>query len=239
MVDERRHGPLRRCLEGFGQRRLCGLCRLHGHPLRPDRVEGPYYGIARITIDGGAPEYADFYDPRGWVDQQAVYSKTGLSNAAHTVKIEWTGTKNAASTGTRIVVDALDLIGTLTQASPAATVVRYEDTDTRLAWAGTWWTSVGTARSAGALKASDSAGSAAYVAFTGTRFDLIGTKAPTYGIARITIDGGAPEYADFSTPRLGGPTGRVLQDRAFNAAHTVKIEWTGTRTPRARAPASS
>jgi hypothetical protein len=41
-----------------------------------------------------------------------VWSAT-LPAGVHTVKIEWTGTKNSASTGTYINTDAFDVIGTL------------------------------------------------------------------------------------------------------------------------------
>ena len=45
--------------------------------------------------------------------------------------------------------------------------------------------------------ASNTSGSSAYVTFTGTSVALIGSTAPTYGIARATIDGGAPVDVDF------------------------------------------
>jgi hypothetical protein len=37
----------------------------------------------------------------------------GLSEGAHSVTVEWTGTKNAASTSTGIGLDAVDVVGAL------------------------------------------------------------------------------------------------------------------------------
>ncbi len=73
---------------------------------------GPAYGIARVTIDGGTPGYGDLYSPT-YKHLQRVYSKSGLTDAEHTAVVEWTGTKNASSTGTGIGIDAVDVAGTL------------------------------------------------------------------------------------------------------------------------------
>jgi hypothetical protein len=64
------------------------------------------HGIGGISIDGGAEVSADFYSAtrRGY---QLVFTKTGLSNASHTMKIRVTGNKNALSSGVCIVVDAI------------------------------------------------------------------------------------------------------------------------------------
>ena len=73
---------------------------------------GPAYGIARVTIDGETPGYGDLYSS-AYKHLQKVYSKSGLTNAQHTAVVEWTGTKNASSTGTGIGIDAVDVAGTL------------------------------------------------------------------------------------------------------------------------------
>ena len=64
------------------------------------------HGIAGISIDGGPEASADFFSParRGY---QLVWTKTGLSNTAHTMKIRVTGNKNPLSSGVCIVVDAV------------------------------------------------------------------------------------------------------------------------------------
>jgi hypothetical protein len=70
-------------------------------------------GIARITLDSGSPQLVDFY-AAATVHQVRAWSAAGLSNTWHTVKIEYTGSKNASSAGTAIGVDAFDVDGVLT-----------------------------------------------------------------------------------------------------------------------------
>ncbi len=63
-----------------------------------------YCGIMRIKIDGVAVAQVDTYGTSAW--RQETYTTPVLSQGSHTLTIEWTGTKNAAATGNRIVVDA-------------------------------------------------------------------------------------------------------------------------------------
>jgi hypothetical protein len=75
-------------------------------------TKGPSYGQATVTVDGGTPTTVDLYSSKvGW--QQSVWNTGILAMGAHTVKIEWAGTKNQAATGTDINVDAIDVTGTL------------------------------------------------------------------------------------------------------------------------------
>ena len=46
-----------------------------------------------MTLDGGPGVPVDFYSPTVQY-QQPVYSTGSLTSGAHTVTIEWTGTKN-------------------------------------------------------------------------------------------------------------------------------------------------
>ena len=190
--------------------------------------KAPSYGIAKVTLDAQAPVTVDLYD---WffVNQQRVLSLTGLTDTAHTLKVEWTGTRNASSTGTVIGIDAIDVAGTLTQATAPVSLTRFEETDGRIAFGGTWAASASTARSGGSWKYSATSCSGAWVAFNGTRLDLIASKSPSYGIAKVVIDGGAPLYADlYASAFLHQQT--VLSVPGLTAgAHTAVITWTGTR----------
>ncbi len=80
----------------------------------------PNLGKARIVVDGTEAGYADFY-LSGYVHKAKVFALTGLADSAHTVRIEWSGTKNAASSGTGIGIDALDVVGTLAPDTAAPT----------------------------------------------------------------------------------------------------------------------
>lgn len=74
--------------------------------------KSPAYGKAKVTLDGRSLGTVDLYSAStGW--QQKVWGTGTLEYGPHTVTIAWTGTKNAASTGTNISVDAFDVVGSL------------------------------------------------------------------------------------------------------------------------------
>jgi hypothetical protein len=71
-------------------------------------ARGPQTGIARVLLDGVLVAEVDTYKTTEEI-QAKVFSATGLAAGNHTLTIEVTGLKNAASTGTYIVVDAFDV----------------------------------------------------------------------------------------------------------------------------------
>ena len=91
---------------------------LQRHVPRLDQPrKRPTYGIATVSVDGGAPVTVDLYNDVGAVSAEGLGN--GHSTAGyHTVRIEWTGTRNAAATNTNIGVDAFDVAGTLVGGDP-------------------------------------------------------------------------------------------------------------------------
>lgn len=73
-------------------------------------------GIPTVTVDGGTPETVDCYSAAETFQVRLWHSGI-LSDAAHTVVIAVTANKNASSSGYNVVVDAFDIIGTLTDAN--------------------------------------------------------------------------------------------------------------------------
>jgi hypothetical protein len=74
--------------------------------------KGPGYGEAKITVDGQKTYTVNLYSA-STVWQKRVWSTGILAMGSHTVKIQWTGSKSSAATGTTIDVDAFDVTGTL------------------------------------------------------------------------------------------------------------------------------
>lgn len=72
---------------------------------------GSNAGIANVSIDGGTAVSVDTYAPWGKQFQQDVFSRTGLPSGTHTLTITATNTKNPSSSGTGIVVDAIEVTG--------------------------------------------------------------------------------------------------------------------------------
>jgi hypothetical protein len=68
----------------------------------------PNTGIANVYLDGTLVATVDTYAPTEQV-QAVIYTTSGLSPGSHTLAIEVTGTRNAASSDSLIVVDAFDV----------------------------------------------------------------------------------------------------------------------------------
>jgi hypothetical protein len=70
---------------------------------------GPLTGIARVILDGNV--IADAFDTYAATDapQTTLFTLRGLAAGSHTLAIEVTGSKNPASAGIAIVVDAFDV----------------------------------------------------------------------------------------------------------------------------------
>ena len=64
-------------------------------------------GIARVYLDGAFVTEIDTYAPTDGL-QNTLFTATGLAAGSHTLTIEVTGQKNAASNSAYIIVDAFD-----------------------------------------------------------------------------------------------------------------------------------
>ncbi len=184
---------------------------------------GPAYGIAKVTVDSTTtPAYVDYY-AADYAHQQYLYSLFGLGDTTHTVVVEWTGTKNAASSGYLVGVDALDVAGTLNQARPPTT--RFEETDSLMLFDRTWLTGNNAARSAGAWRYAETTGSVCYIEFEGTGFDLIGSVGPAYGIAKVTVDSTTtPAYVDYYAADCAHQQYLYSLFNLSDTTHTVTVE---------------
>jgi len=74
-----------------------------------------------VTLDGAAPVEVDLYG--SFAFKQRVWSSGTIAEGTHTLRIDYTGTKNAASSGYTIGVDAFDVVGSLGADTGAPTTV--------------------------------------------------------------------------------------------------------------------
>jgi len=183
---------------------------------------GPDAGIARVYVDGSFAGEIDLYSPDIGI-QAVVFSSAQLADANHTLTIEATGLKNAASSAARVVVDAFSVT------TPGT---RYEQTEAAVTYAGDWTHgNLNRAWSMGTVAVGNAAGAQATFAFTGTSVSWIGTRKSTTGIARVYLDGAFVTEVDTYGPSDG------LQKTVFratglaNTAHTLTIEATGRKHP--------
>ena len=135
---------------------------------------GPDQGKASVTIDGTSHGTVDLYSASpGTLNK--VYS--GLSSRAHSIVIKVLLTKNAASSGFNVRLDAFVVGATTTQEfSPA---IKYD----------TWKSTTQAAATDGTYRCATAASATVTVTFTGTGIDWITAKGKAYGKASVKIDG--------------------------------------------------
>jgi subtilisin family serine protease len=189
-------------------------------------IKGPLYGIASVSVDGGTAQSVDLYSPSS-VFKTSVWNTGTLASGTHTVKITWTGTKNPSATNTYIGVDAFDVVGSLISST------RYEQSDSRLAYAGTWTVWNTGYASGNSCNYSNLYGASVTVNFTGTYLSWIGIKGPLYGIASVSLDGGTAQLVDLYSPTSVFRTSVWNTGTLASGTHTVTITWTGTKNPSA------
>ena len=119
--------------------------------------------------------------------------------------------------------------------APALTaVVRYEQADSRLTYAGRWTTVSTVSAAGGSFAFADSSGSSVTIRFTGTHLSWIAKRSPLYGKAKVTLDG-----KSIGTVDLYSATAQWQQKvwgtgtLAFGS-HTVTIAWTGLKKTAAK-----
>jgi hypothetical protein len=179
------------------------------------------YGIAKVTLDETTTFEVDCYNPAA-LYQQTLWESGTLTSGAHTLKIEVTANKNAASAGTYLSVDAFRVAGTVTQ---AYALNRYEEDNPRVIYSGTWSTTSAPEASGGSDKRANTSAATASLTFTGARLDWIATTGPGMGVAVVSVDSGAAQSVDLS----GSTTQyqqKVWSTGTLSAGtHKVQIAW--------------
>ena len=207
--------------------------KFNGTGLALISKKSPAYGQAKVTLDGGTPVSVDLYSA-STAYKQNVYGTGTLAAGDHTLVIEWGGAKNASSSGYLITMDAFYVAGTLLQAPAASSgggVTDYQQTDSRLGYAGSWYNAAASSASRGSYRYANSPGSSVTVTFAGTGLALIAKKSPAYGQAKLTLDGGEPVYVDLYSPSVLYKQNVYGTGTLENKAHTLVIEWAGAKNP--------
>ncbi len=184
-------------------------------------TKGASGGKAKVSVDGGAATIIDLHAATAEY-QKNVFSTGVLSYGDHTLRITWDPT-NAA--GTYVSLDAVKVIGELM----ASTLTETTQTSTKMTWEGTWTYPTIADASGGSWARTDSSGAKVTFWLSGTKLDIIGTKAPHFGKLKITIDGKPPVYADLYADTIQWQ--KTVWSSGFIAPgmHPVTIEWSGQK----------
>lgn len=120
---------------------------------------------------------------------------------------------------------------TTTTTPPSFSLTRYEQTDPRLLYAGSWGTLSSSAYSGGSLRYTRASGASVDIAFTGTGLTWIARTASNYGRARVTLDGGISTLVDLYSSRTAYQRSVYSTGTLPAGPHSLKIEWTGQKNP--------
>lgn len=85
------------------------LVRFRGRQVKLYAARAPNYGIAAVSLDGGAEKRIDLYAPQRR-DQSPLYSSPRLPLGDHILKVRVTGEKNVRSTDPVISADRADVL---------------------------------------------------------------------------------------------------------------------------------
>ena len=182
------------------------------------------YGKATVTVDDGAPVTVDLFSNET-VWRHVVWEANGLPYGDHTVKIEWTGKKRTAAQGTRVNVDAIEIVGAL--------IGQYEQNDPLFEYSGTWKTTNNESASGGSFALTKASHSSLTVNFRGIQLDWLAKEGPAYGEAQVILDDGLPVTVDLYSAdetwrQVVWSSGRVAM-----GVHVVTIRWSGLKNAKA------
>jgi len=149
--------------------------------------QGPDQGKARILVDGRRRGTFDLYSP---TPSARTIRFDGLARKSHTVKVKVLGRKGPSSTGTWVAVDGFRFPALSGLAQENSTAVRF----------GPWAARSGPASSGGTWRMSEVRGAKVSFAFQGRTIKWITATGPTFGRARVIIDGTA-HTVDLYRPR--------------------------------------
>lgn len=179
-------------------------------------------GRARVSVDGGTPVVVDTYNPTDKI-QATIFTQSGLTDATHTLTIEVLGTRNAASTGTKVVVDALEVT------TPGR---RYQEEDPAVVYSsGNWiFRNLNRTWSEGTISETATPNAKVTFTFTGTSISWIGCRKLSTGSANVFIDGTLVRQVDtwLPAPAEAYQTTIFRMDGLSPGTHTLEIVHTTT-----------
>ncbi|MFE2726666.1 glycoside hydrolase family 2 TIM barrel-domain containing protein [Kitasatospora sp. NPDC059327] len=179
-------------------------------------------GIVKISIDGAVAASVDLYGT-GKAPAQLVFRSAPLTYGQHTIRVECTGTKNAASSGTSALVNAFRVVNQI-----------IDDADSRVLYTGNW-THDGANRSSttsdlGRTESySKEVGATATTAFWGAGVRVIAPKGPSEGIVEVSVDGGVPTRVDLYAASKQSQQNVFERTGLVEGEHTVTVRVTGQK----------
>jgi len=186
---------------------------------------GPDKGQMRVYIDNKSISTVSLCTttPASGV---VVWRKTGLKAGRHVVKVVVLGTKDPASKGFAVDIDAIDVSGKLL--SPGAHPgVRVQNGDYRLYRTGVWTTLKRKAAFGDSVARTTKKGAATTLRFRGTAVTWFGRKEASGGDAEVWLDGKRVATVSQYAKGTGEPRTVWAASGLANKTHTLTIKSLG------------
>ena len=115
--------------------------------------------------------------------------------------------------------------GTHAAPPPPSPYTRYQQTDSRLVYTGTWYTFSTSGASGGNYTRADTSGTSVTATFTGTYLAWIATAGTTLSKAYVSLDGGTPVSINLARTAVAYQQNVWNTGTLASGKHTVKIWW--------------
>ncbi|MCC6297667.1 MAG: hypothetical protein IT314_00100 [Anaerolineales bacterium] len=175
-------------------------------------------GKMAVYLNNNLSAVVDLYSAN-WVNQVPVYSST-VAQGQHTIRVEWTGTKNPSSSDTIITLDKISYTGSA-----------FIMDDPSFAYTGAWvhYTNQ-TGSYLNTMSSANASGDYATYTFTGSAMTIYSKTLNTRGKMAVYLDDTLMSVVDLYSANV------VNQNPVYSKTfpygqHTVKMEWTGEKNP--------
>ncbi len=176
------------------------------------------YGLIDVYVDGAKVDTINTYNASNLFQQ--TYTSPVYSTGTHTVRFVHAGS------GTYIDIDAIQIY----DAPPTPVGVgAYDDTNNAWNYAGNWTVYSGSGPLNDTSHYTSGVGNFAELTFTGTKFTLTYTKAASYGLIDVYVDGA--KIDTINTYNAGNLFQQTYTSPVFAAGtHTVRFTYAGSNT---------
>lgn len=167
----------------------------------------------------------------GTITKVEIIARDTSDAGSHAKTVRVTGSKGSATMTARVFKARLGLRSTLIVSvdkdggATQAGATRYQQTDTRLDYAGSWETFKTGGASGGSYKRAATKGASVTVTFKGTYLAWIATKGTTLGTAYVSVDGKTAVKVDLARATTAYQQKVWSTGTLAAGSHTVKIWW--------------
>jgi subtilisin family serine protease len=183
----------------------------------------PPRGLADIYIDNQFVATVDLYRTKDTY-QDVIFTKDGLTNTTHTIKIVVKGQKSSAATGTTVAIDAFVV------SKPKVVITTIENNDPAVKYSGAWSHISQSGNSGNSLSYSTQKDAYAELSFDGTAIQVLSKTSPPRGLADIYIDNQFVATVDLYRTKDTYQDVIFTKDGLTNTTHTIKIVVKGQKS---------